>query len=213
MNIGIFTFNPFQENTYVLYDETGECAIIDPGCFEGHEKIELDNFITSNQLKPVRLLNTHCHLDHVYGNKFCAERYGLELETHRGEVPVLEAAPSVSQMYGIPYPEPSPVPGKFIGEGDVIGFGNTKLEALFTPGHSPASLSFFCRGQNILIAGDVLFRESIGRTDLPGGNFETLATSIREKIYTLDDGVKVYPGHGPETTVGWEKANNPFVKG
>lgn len=212
MNIAIFTFNPFQENTYLLFDETGECVIFDPGCFEGHEKLELDNFIASKNLRPVRLINTHCHLDHVYGNKFCAEKYGLPLETHRGEVPVLEAVPMVSQMYGIPYPEPSPMPSKFIQEGDVVEFGNTQLEVLFTPGHSPASLSFFNREHQILIAGDVLFRESIGRTDLPGGSFEVLEKSIREKIYPLGDGVKIYPGHGPETTVGWEKQHNPFVR-
>lgn len=211
MDIAIFTFNPFQENTYVLYDETGECAIIDPGCFEGNEKLELDNFIASHQLKPVRLLNTHCHLDHVFGNKWVAERYGLELEIHRGELPVLKAVPMVSQMYGIPYPEPSPMPGKYIAAGDVIEFGNTKLETLFTPGHSPASISFFCQRQKILIAGDVLFRESIGRTDLPGGSFEVLEMSIREEIYPLGDEVLVYPGHGEPTTVGWEKRNNPFV--
>lgn len=213
MEIAIFTFNPFQENTYVLFDETGECAIFDPGCFEGHERLELDNFITSRQLKPVRLINTHCHLDHVYGNNFCARSYGLELEIHKGELPVLEAVPRVSQMYGIPYPDPSPMPTKFIEEGDVIEFGNTQLEAIFTPGHSPASLSFFNRENNVLIAGDVLFRESIGRTDLPGGSFEVLEKSIQEKIYPLGDEVKVYPGHGPDTTVGWEKKNNPFVKG
>lgn len=213
MNLAIFTFNPFQENTYILYDETGECIIIDPGCYEGSEKIELDNFITANALKPVRLINTHCHIDHIFGNKFVSDQYGLELEIHRGELPVLEGASQVSHFYGIPYPDPSPLPGKYIEEGDIISFGNTRLESLFTPGHSPASLSFFCREEKILIAGDVLFLESIGRTDLPGGNFDTLAASIRNKIYTLDDDVKVYPGHGPETTVGWEKKHNPFVNG
>lgn len=211
MNVAIFTFNPFQENTYVLYDESLECVIIDPGCYEGSEKLELDNFIASNRLKPVRLLNTHCHIDHVFGNKFCSEHYKLELEIHRGELPVLKSVPMVCEMYGIPYPEPSPMPGKYIEEGDVISFGHSKLETLLTPGHSPASISFFCREAKVLIAGDVLFEEGIGRTDLPGGDFDTLAASIREKIYPLGDDVKVYPGHGSDTTVGWEKKHNPFV--
>ena len=142
MNIAIFTFNPFQENTYILFDETKECVIFDPGCFENREKLELDNFITANQLKPVRLVNTHCHIDHVFGNKWVSEKYGLELEIHKGELPVLEACPRVSELYAIPYKEHSPMPGKYIEEGDVITFGHSKLETLFTPGHSPASLSF-----------------------------------------------------------------------
>ncbi len=212
MNVAILTFNPFQENTYILYDETGECAIIDPGCFENSEKLELDNFITSNALKPVRLINTHCHIDHVFGNRFVSERYGLQLEIHKGELPVLEAVPRVSEFYGIPFPEPSPMPGSFIEEGDVVAFGNTKLEVYLTPGHSPASISFFCRDGKMLIAGDVLFRESIGRTDLPGGDHPTLISSIKTKLFPLGDDVKVYPGHGPETTIGWERQNNPFLR-
>ncbi len=211
MNIAIFTFNPFQENTYILYDDTKECILFDPGCYENSEKLELDNFITANALKPVRLVNTHCHIDHVFGNKFVSERYGLQLEIHKGELPVLQACSQVSGFYGIPYPEESPMPGKYIEEGDVITFGNTKLETLFTPGHSPASLSFFCREKKILIAGDVLFRESIGRTDLPGGDHTTLIKSIKEKLFPLGGDVKVYPGHGPETTIGWEKVRNPFL--
>ena len=211
MNIAIFTFNPFLENTYVAYDDTKECIIFDPGCFENSEKLEFDNFIAANELKPVRLINTHCHIDHVFGNKFVSERYGLELEIHKGELPVLQACPQVSKFYGIPYLEESPMPGKYIEEGDVISFGNSKLETLLTPGHSPASLSFFCREENILIAGDVLFRESIGRTDLPGGDHATLIKSIKGKLFPLGDEVKVYPGHGDETTIGWEKVRNPFL--
>ena len=211
MNLAIFTFNPFQENTYVLYDDTKECIIFDPGCFENSEKLELDNFIAANDLKPVRLINTHCHIDHVFGNAFVAKRYGLQLEAHKGEIPVLASCERVGEMYGIPYLEASPPISKFIEGGDVISFGNTKLEAIFTPGHSPASLSFFCREENILIAGDVLFRESIGRTDLPGGDHDTLIKSIKEKLMILEDDVRVFPGHGPETTIGWEKVRNPFL--
>ena len=207
-----FTFNPFQENTYVLYDDTKECIIIDPGCFTPPEKEELRNFIESAELKPVRLINTHCHLDHIFGNKFVSETYNLPLEIHKGELPVLESAPMVCQNYGIPYPEPSPAPERFIEEGDIITFGNTSLKTYFTPGHSPASISFYCEASNFLIAGDVLFHGSIGRTDLPGGDFATLINSIKTQLFTLPDEVKVYAGHGPATTIGFEKNNNPFLQ-
>ena len=147
----------------------------------------------------------------MFGNNFVAERYGLELEIHEGELPVLQSCPRVSEFYGIPYREHSPMPGKYIAEGDIITFGNSKLETLFTPGHSPASISFFNREEKILIAGDVLFHESIGRTDLPGGDHATLIKSIKEQLFPLGDEVKVYPGHGPATTIGHEKVNNPFL--
>ena len=210
-SVAVLTFNPFQENTYVVYDETGECVIIDPGCYEAHERIELSDFITDNNLRPVRLLNTHCHLDHVFGNQYVHKTWKLELEIHRGELPVLEAVPQICKFYGIPMGEASPAPGKFIEEGDEITFGNTQLEALFTPGHSPASLSFFGKKDGILIAGDVLFKESIGRTDLPGGDFDTLISSIKNKLFPLGDQVKVYPGHGPSRTIGYERLFNPFL--
>lgn len=207
------TFNPFQENTYLVYDDTGECLIFDPGCFEGYEKEELAGAISKLQLKPVRLINTHCHIDHILGNHFVSEAYQLPLEIHEGELPVLQSAPQVAAMFGMPYPEPSPMPGRYIAEGEIISFGNTTLKALYTPGHSPASLSFYCEKDGFVIAGDVLFRDSIGRTDLPGGNFNTLAQSIKTQLYSLPDEVKVYPGHGPATTIGYERWNNPFVKG
>lgn len=209
--IVIFTFNPFQENTYIVFDETKECAIIDPGCFEAHERIELDKFIQDNELKPVRLINTHCHLDHVFGNAFVSRTWELELEIHKGELPVLEAVPQIAKFYGMPSGELSPAPGRFIEEGEVIAFGNTKMEAILTPGHSPASLSFFIREGGLLIAGDVLFREGIGRTDLPGGDYDMLIASIKDKLLPLGDEVKVFPGHGPSTTIGHERRHNPFL--
>ncbi|MCR9288338.1 MAG: MBL fold metallo-hydrolase [Bacteroidetes bacterium] len=207
-----FTFNAFQENTYLIYDDTKECVIIDPGCYDQAERDELALYIERNNLVPVRLINTHCHIDHVFGNKFVSEKYGLDLEIHKGELPVLEAVPKVSMFYGLPYPEPSPMPKKFIAEREVIEFGETKLETLFTPGHSPASISFFCKDDKYVIAGDVLFYQSIGRTDLPGGDFKTLLGSIVNQFYPLGDDVRVYPGHGPATTVGFERENNPFLK-
>ncbi|HMO37832.1 MAG TPA: MBL fold metallo-hydrolase [Saprospiraceae bacterium] len=205
------TFNPFEENTYLLYDDTKECIIIDPGCYTEQEKRELTRTIETLQLRPVRLINTHCHLDHIFGNHFVATTYGLPLEIHRGELPVLERAPQAAAMYGVPFPEPSPAPGAFIEAGEVITFGNTQLEVLLTPGHSPASLSFFCRADRFLIAGDVLFQGSIGRTDLPGGDYNTLIRSIREQLLPLGDDVTAYPGHGPATTIGFERLHNPFL--
>ncbi len=205
------TFNPFQENTFLVYDETGECIIFDPGCYDRDEQRELERQVESLQLRPVRLINTHCHIDHVFGNRFVAERYGLPLEIHRGELPVLESLPQAAMMFGIPVPEASPAPGRFIEADEVIQFGQTRLEVLFTPGHSPASLSFFCREDRFLIAGDVLFYGSIGRTDLPGGDFNTLIASIKEKLFPLGDDVRVYPGHGPATNIGFERQNNPFL--
>jgi len=207
-----FTFNPFQENTYLVVDDNQECIVFDPGCYDQGEKQQLKNYIESNNLKPVRLINTHCHLDHIFGNKFVADTYGLELEIHRGEVPVLAAVPLVCTRYGLPLPEESPEAGRFIEAGDVIEFGTTRLQVLFTPGHSPASLSFYSEKDGFLIAGDVLFHESIGRTDLPGGDLNTLLKSIRTQFFTLPNATKVHPGHGAATTVGHEKLSNPFLK-
>lgn len=206
------TFNPFQENTYIVYDDTKSCVIFDPGCLQNAEQQALVDKINELGLTPVRLINTHCHLDHVFGNKFVSEKYQLPLEIHEGELQVLKAAPVAAQMYGIPYPELSPDPGSYIKEGEVIEFGETKLQALFTPGHSPASLSFYCEAASFVIAGDVLFQGSIGRTDLPGGDYDTLIKSIREQMFTLPDNVEVYPGHGPSTTIGFEKRHNPFFQ-
>lgn len=210
--VASFTFNPFQENTYVVYDETGECIIFDPGCSNKHEETEILTFLKDKKLRPVRLINTHCHIDHILGNAFIAEQFDLGLEIHEGELQVLNQGPIVADMYGIAYNNHSPAPSNFIKEGSTISFGNTILKALFTPGHSPASLSFYNEKDQFLIAGDVLFFQSIGRTDLPGGDFETLAESIRNQLYVLPDEVIVYPGHGPKTRIGYEKMNNPFVK-
>jgi hydroxyacylglutathione hydrolase len=206
-----FIFSPFAENTYVIYDDTKECVIVDPGCYDATEQEMLRRFIEQHRLKPVRLLNTHAHLDHVFGNKFVAEAYGLGVEIHKGELPLLEFAPRTAAMYGLAM-SPSPEPKRFIEAGERLRFGNTELEAILTPGHSPASLSFFCPSDNFLLAGDTLFRMSIGRTDLPGGDYETLLASIRDKLFPLGDDVVVYPGHERHTTIGYERRNNPFLK-
>lgn len=212
MNIVSFTFNPFQENTYVIYDDTRECAIIDPGCYTPAEQKRLSDFITSRQLKVVKLLNTHAHLDHVFGNKYVAETYNVGVEIHRGELIILQNVSAVAQRYGLPPCEPSPEPSVFLEPGQTISFGNTELDIFFTPGHSPASLCFYNKKDQILIAGDVLFERSIGRTDLPGGNYETLMQSIVTQLLPLPDEVKVYPGHGEPTSIGAERYNNPFIR-
>ncbi len=211
INVHYFTFSPFAENTYILFDETKECIIIDPGCYTQQEKDTLVDYIRQNELKPVRLINTHCHLDHVFGNKFVFDTYGLTPEIEKGELPVLQAYPNVCMQYGIPA-EPSPEP-KFISEEDTLTFGNSSLEILLTPGHSPASLSFYSKEDQFVIAGDTLFLGSIGRTDLPGGDYDTLIRSIKEKLLPLGDDVRVYAGHMGPTYIGHERNTNPFLTG
>lgn len=206
-----FTFNPFQENTYLLYNEEGEAFIIDPGCSNTKEEKELENFIHTKNLKPTRLIQTHCHLDHILGNHFVHKTYNLTPEAHAHEKQVLDMAPRASELWGVPYLE-SPEISHFLDEKSEIKLGNDVLKAIFAPGHSPGSLCFYSESQGFIIAGDVLFYGSIGRTDLPGGNHEQLLKSIRNGLFVLPDSVKVYPGHGPETSIGFEKLNNPFLK-
>jgi hydroxyacylglutathione hydrolase len=211
MQLHRFTFNYFSENTYVLYDETKECAIIDPGCCKQSEELELQAFISQKNLKPVLLLNTHCHIDHILGNAFVSKTYELGLAIHAADLDVLHAGIRVAEQYGFPY-TPSPEPTHFLKEGDQVKFGNTVLDIVFTPGHSPGSICFISHSDKLVIGGDVLFNGSIGRTDLPGGSFETLERSIQTKLYNLADDYLVYSGHGVETLIGHEKAHNPFVK-
>lgn len=211
ISIQQFTFNPYQENTYVLYDESGECVIIDPGMYEGSEQNIFFNWIRESGLKPVLLLNTHCHIDHVLGNKFVFDNWGLKPQFNAGELPVLHAVAGYAPQMGFRY-ELSPEPEVYLGESGTIEFGNSSLELIFAPGHSPAHLCFYAKDDHFLIGGDVLFYSSIGRTDLPGGNHEQLLRSIREKLFVLPDNVQVYPGHGQITNIGDEKQNNPFLK-
>lgn len=206
-----FVFNPYQENTYVLYDESGACAIIDPGMYSPAEEAELAGFIRENGLRPEAVLNTHCHIDHVLGNRFIYNEYGLIPKMHEGELPLLVEVQNYAPQMGLRY-EASPIPETFLEDGQSLRFGKSQLDLILVPGHSPAHLCFYVREQDFLIGGDVLFRNSIGRTDLPGGNHEELLMSIRQRVYTLPDNTIVYPGHGPETTVGDEKRHNPFVR-
>jgi glyoxylase-like metal-dependent hydrolase (beta-lactamase superfamily II) len=210
MQVATFTFNEFSENTYVLFDETKQCAIIDPGCHSASEQNELANFITQNNLIPTLLLNTHCHIDHVLGNAFVAKKYNLPLHLHQKELETYKDTDRWAKMFGMVVEE-IPEPQVYINEGQNLNFGKTNLQILLTPGHSVASLSFYEPQTKQLISGDVLFYQSIGRTDLPGGNFETLITSIKTKLLVLPDETRVYSGHGPKTSIGFEKANNPFL--
>jgi glyoxylase-like metal-dependent hydrolase (beta-lactamase superfamily II) len=210
LNVKAFVFNPIQENTYVLHNNSGEAAIIDPGCYFPEEQDELKDYITQMGLKPVLLLNTHCHLDHVFGNKLVAETWGLTLHLHPNEETLLAYAPTSGLMYNIPFDN---YKGDFVylKEGEKIQLGADELDILFTPGHSPGSVSFYCREQGFVIGGDVLFRGSIGRSDLPGGDHDTLIESIRTQLLVLPDETKVYSGHGPATTVGEERRSNPWL--
>ena len=210
ISIQSFVFSPIQENTYILYDETKECVVIDPGCYDEAERSEMADFIADNGLKPVKLLNTHCHLDHIFGNAFVCEKYNLKPEFNKHDLPVFDAFMPSCNMYGL-NGDPSPMAEKYLNEGDVVKFGNSMLEIVFTPGHSPGSITFYNTAEKFMIAGDVLFYGSIGRTDLPGGNFEILINSITTKLFPLGDDMKVYSGHGPMTNIGFEKKNNPFL--
>lgn len=210
INLKKFTFNPYQENTYILFDETGDCVIIDPGMYDGAEQNKLVSFIKETNLKPVLLLNTHCHIDHVLGNKFVFDQWGLKPQFHKGELFVLQSVASYAPQMGMHY-ELSPEPEVFLEETGKINFGQSELTLVFAPGHSPAHLCFFAKNENFLIGGDVLFYRSIGRTDLPGGNYQQLIDSIKNNVFQLPDDCEVFPGHGPSTTIGFEKINNPFL--
>jgi|ERR1019366_3836285 glyoxylase-like metal-dependent hydrolase (beta-lactamase superfamily II) len=206
-----FEFNPFSENTYILSDETNECIIIDAGCYTPDEENELVNYISKNNLKPIKLINTHSHIDHVLGNKFIMNKYNIPLQMHQSELQGLKQAHIYGALWGINM-QPSPDPTSFLEEGDVVIFGNSSLNVLLTPGHSIASISFYSKDNNFVISGDVLFNQSIGRTDLPGGDFQTLISSIKSKLFTLPDDTIVYSGHGETTKIGLEKWHNPFLK-
>ncbi len=210
LHIAKFTFNPFQENTYILHNGS-EAIIIDPGCSNTAEEFELGTYITDNALTPVRLVLTHAHIDHIMGNAWVNQLFGLSPELHISDVPILQSAPQVAHLYGLSY-NPSPEHGRLITTGEKIRLGEDELEVLFVPGHAPGHIALFHKDQRFVVAGDVLFMNSIGRTDLPGGDMDTLLKSIREELLPLGDDVKVYCGHGPETTIGAEKRSNPFLR-
>lgn len=211
LTVQFFTFNAFQENTYIIYAANGEAIIVDPGCSSTTENNALLHFVTQHNLKVVQLINTHCHLDHILGNQLIASTYGLELFLHPNEEQMLILSPQAAKMYGvqlIAYKGPL----HFLNGGDVVKLGEDELKVLDAPGHSPGSICLYSQAGGFIIAGDVLFRESIGRTDLPGGNHKVLIESIQTQLFTLPDNVVVYSGHGTTTTIGHEKQYNPFLQ-
>ncbi len=205
-----FVVNPFQENSFLLYDETGECIFVDIGSYTVEEKKEVLYFIENNKLKPVKIVNTHCHVDHLLGNSFFKNKYKVPVAAHAGDEFLIANAVEHGSMFGFEVEEPPGI-DEYLEEGKPLVFGNSALEIFHVPGHSPGSAAFYSAGDKFVIAGDALFNGSIGRTDLPGGNYDTLISSIREKLMTLPEDVKVYCGHGPETTIGEENRTNPFI--
>lgn len=210
MEVKKFTFNPFQENTYVLFDDSKECIIVDAGCYFPAEMESLKIFIQENGLTPVKLISTHSHLDHVFGNKVVTDHYKIPLGIHPEDEVTLDALERTASMYGVPNVFKSPEPDFYFKHGDKVIFGQSELEVRFVPGHAPGHVVFISHEDKLVINGDCLFAGSIGRTDLPGGNHELLLQKIREELFTLPEDYLVYSGHGPETTIGVEKNTNPF---
>ncbi len=211
MEIKIFTFSPFQENTYVLYDDTNEAIIIDAGCLYDREKQELKEFIRQNDLTLKRLINTHLHLDHQFGNKFIYDTFGIAPEAAKEDEFLLQTYAVQARTFGCSDTEEAQPLKAYISDNDKITFGNTELTAIQVPGHSPGGMAFYKEKESILFSGDSLSLESIGRTDLAGGNHATLIHAITNRLFTLPDSTIVYPGHGDSTTIGYEKIHNPFL--
>lgn len=205
-----FTVNPFQQNTYLIWDSNNIAAIIDPGNSSNLENLMIKKFITENELKLNRLLLTHAHIDHIMGNKFIFDEYGLLPEVHEEDLFFIDAMKQTASMYGVNCEE-SPKPEKYLQDNQILELGELTIKCIHTPGHSPGSITFYFDKEKVMISGDVLFNGSIGRTDLPKGDFDTLIDSIKNKLFPLGDDIKVYSGHGPATTIGKEKISNPFL--
>jgi len=206
-----FVFNELEVNGFVLYDETRECIIVDPGCNTEEQCNILKNFITGQLLKPVFLVNTHGHFDHIFGNDWVKSTYQCPLLIHEDDMPLLKHVDKYAGIFGFRV-DRSPMPDGFLNQGEALCFGNSKMEILHVPGHSPGSIALYSNSDKFLICGDVLFKGSIGRTDLLGGNYSLLIRGIREKLMTLPKDTAVWPGHGPNTTIGHEYDTNPFLK-
>lgn len=205
-----FVFNPFYENTFVVWNNRNEAVIVDPGCYDPEEKEALRHFIQSRNLRPVALLNTHCHIDHILGNAFVCQEWGVPLYAPAGEIQAFENVMQYGPSMGI-FPEKSPDADYLLKGGDTLDLLGVSWKVLSVPGHSPDGMCFYLESQEMIIAGDVLFRESIGRTDLPGGNHSLLLSGIRSQLFTLPDHIRVFPGHGEPTDIGHEKRYNPFM--
>ncbi len=211
MEIKSFTFNPFQENTYVVYNAKKEAVIIDPGCYERFEEEELTIFISENNLNVLAILNTHCHLDHVFGNQFCMQKYTVDILAHKEEEFTLSLAEKSALMYGIPGLKISPNISRYIVDKEIIQLGDLQFEVIFAPGHAVGHVAFYNAENNLCIAGDILFKGSFGRPDLPGGDIQVLKKSITQRMFTLPENTVIYSGHGPTTTIREEKFTNPIL--
>ena len=211
VNLIKFVFNTFMVNTYLLYDESGECILVDPACYDTKEQEELKECIKVNNLTLVRNLNTHCHVDHILGNDFIALTYGVYPEYHKNSIPFFQSLQEIGASFGYTIDQ-IPAPKRFLGDDEVVQWGNSALKVFFTPGHAEGSVCFYNEEQGFVITGDVLFKDTIGRTDLPSGNFDQLMRSIKTKLFTLPENTSVHPGHGPETSIGYEMENNPFIR-
>lgn len=213
MKIKVFEFNPIAVNTYVLYDDTGECVIIDAACFSSNEQQELLSFINDNKLKIKHLINTHLHFDHVFGINFIEEQFGVKMKAHKADEFLLASMQQQMAMFGFPANgKYVPTIGEYIDENDAITFGNQKLSIINVPGHSPGSIVFYNKEKDLVVSGDVLFNGSIGRTDFPQGDYDMLIDGIKTKLLTLPSNTVVYPGHGPATTIARELQMNPFLQ-
>ena len=210
ISIKRFIFNAIEENTYVLFDETNNCVIIDAGCYDETEQNTLKNFIIANNLKPVALLNTHCHFDHVFGNAFVCREFNIESWIHKDEMVNIERAVAYTSAFGMRM-EQAPVPTHFLNDGDSFKFGNSSLKIIHTPGHSPGCVCFYSEPDEMIITGDTLFSGSIGRTDLPGGDYDQIMDSLLNKLMTLPGDTTAYCGHGPNTQISHELMFNPFI--
>ncbi len=203
-----FMFNPFQENTYIVSDQKNNCVIIDPGCYERHEQQELLDYIQENNLKPLAILNTHAHIDHILGNAFLKRHFNIDLYLHEGDLNTMSAVDSYAHVYGFVGYQSSPMPDVILKGDEKLTFGEIDFQVYFTPGHAPGHVVFYNEADKYVINGDVLFKGSFGRTDLPGGDMDILKRSIHTVLFHLPDDTTVYCGHGPSTTIGEEKISN-----
>lgn len=210
VHIKRFPFNPFECNCYLLWDESNEAILIDVSFSNEREYSQIANFLTGNNLSLRAAYNTHCHFDHCLGGNLLKKYHHLDYAAHKDGIIFTQNAARQASFYGLTIDEVIP-PAIFIDENDTISFGNSNLEILHTPGHADGSLCFVCHSDKFVVTGDVLFRESIGRTDLPTGNLDVLLERIQKKLFSLPGDYDVYPGHGPKTTIAYEQANNPFL--
>ncbi len=212
MNVSRFVFNPFGENTYILWDDsTKEAAIVDPGMSSAAENDAVDKFITEKGLKLTHLVNTHMHIDHAIGNGHIMEKYGLVCECNETDNYLAERLTAQAQMFGIPFHGKNIAVGKHLADNSEINIGDEKLQVLYVPGHTKGHIALYSATSSFVLTGDALFQMSIGRTDLPGGNFNELINSIEQRLFKLPPETIVYPGHGGETSIGFELEHNPYI--